>query len=246
MAAGFGVAPQTVRKWASKLGVKKARLTANHDYFRTWSPSVAYDLGYIYTDGNVQPNGKIQLQCCSRDEDIIAGILDRVGSRNKLTRRKRTERNGTITERSYTAIFSVRMTRCLIETHGILPAKSKLNIPFPSVPDEYLPHFLRGALDGDGTVSNSLRKNRETMYVGWLGQHRFIRELTARLHKAMTLTEVKVHEKRHNLLYVKWAALKDLVTLHQFLYPPGDYPFLARKRETFEKYLGRKGYSNGS
>lgn len=245
LAAELGVHVHTVRKWAKRLGVRKTRMTTGHDYFKTWSPSMAYDIGYILTDGNVSPNGRLQLACCTRDEEIIVGIRSRLGSTNKLSRRSRVNRNGTRVEQTYTSIYSIRLVRCLIEQHGILPAKSNRDIPMPAVPDEYLGHFLRGALDGDGTVGTSRQGNRETIYLGWLGTHRFIRGVAERLHASLDLTKVKIHSKRHNLLHVQWAGLADLITLHKFLYPPGDYPFLARKRQKLEAHLSHRGYSNG-
>lgn len=38
-----------------------------------------------------------------------------------------------------------------LENMGITHNKS-LNVPFPTVPDEYLPSFVRGVIDGDGWV----------------------------------------------------------------------------------------------
>ena len=46
-------------------------------------------------------------------------------------------------------ISSVKLARKLTEL-GVGPAKS-LSLCFPDIPDEYVPHFMRGCWDGDGS-----------------------------------------------------------------------------------------------
>lgn len=242
LAEEFGVRPCTVVKWAVRLGVRKQRMTANHGYFNTWSSSMAYDLGYILTDGCVQPNGKLALGCYVGDESILAGLRDRLGSTNKLTRRFVRTPLGGLTEHSGIAIYSIAIVKCLMDVHGIVPRKSARDIAFPSVPDEFLPHFLRGALDGDGCVSGHTNPSgNPSLHIDWLGTHRFIRGVHERLLAALPLTPTTIYAKRHNLLLARWRRPSDLVLLHRFLYPSGDYPFLPRKRERLESHLRQRG-----
>lgn len=247
LAKEFGVHPATVTEWASRLGIKKHRMTRCYDYFDSWSPPMAYDLGYLFADGNVnQAMTSIQLRCCTRDESIILGIRERLQSSNKLVRKRIVEKNGTVTFRTNCSIGSVRLVKSLIERHGLVPNKTCADSPFPYVPEEFLPHFLRGSLDGDGTVSRTIHRGMPVCYLSWLGTHKFIRGLKNRVMSAIPVSETKTHAKRHNLLYVKWGAEGDLQQLCDFLYPPGEYPFLARKRERLESYLTMRRTLRGS
>jgi len=113
--------------------------------------------------------------------------------------------------------------------HGILPNKSDLNLPFPEVADEWLPHFVRGFFDGDGYCS--VKKNGS---VNWclLGSNRFIEGCRDRI---VEVTGVKCpnmtpREAPSDLWKVCWSDKESLLVLRDWIYPPGQYPYLIRKQ----------------
>ena len=64
---------------------------------------------------------------------------------------------------------NLRIGERLLEL-GVLPSKSQREYPFPTVPPECLPHFLRGLHDGDGcwTVAHPKTGNRVPLLTGSL------------------------------------------------------------------------------
>lgn len=58
------------------------------------------------------------------------------------------------TRNTPTLIINSKIMKNDLESMGISANKS-LTIPFPEVPDEYLPSFIRGVIDGDGWVQRN-------------------------------------------------------------------------------------------
>ncbi len=254
LGAVFGVRPETVVSWASRFGIRKQRFTINEDYFRHWSAAMSYDLGYLHADGNIDGNcRRLRLECSSNDECILESLKRRLGSTSPIKRRMRAHQaSNTMSSMSYSTIDSLKLVRCLVEMHGIVPRKSFIDPPFPNIPQEFLPHYLRGLLDGDGCVSTTIRHipmargrilEQHCGRIEWLGTLQFMRGLKDAIHKSIDVSDTALAPKRKNLLRAVWCGIKDLTAIARFIYPIGEYPFLARKREKLESFLSSKGIS---
>jgi hypothetical protein len=100
-----------------------------------------YLLGAFISDGNID-NTYRRAHIISTDEQWINDIRNVIAS------------DGTILHKgnAYSFRFSQpEMIAWLVE-HECIPRKS-LTVKFPNVPDKYLPDFVRGIFDGDGSVS---------------------------------------------------------------------------------------------
>ncbi len=118
----------------------------NEDFFTVWSHEMAWVLGILVTDGHiVKENHSI---CFSqKDERILRIIAKYMAADYVLTPFGNTKKTPTL------IIHSKKMKQDL-EILGITPCKS-LTVPFPKVPEEYLPSFVRGVIDGDGWVQKN-------------------------------------------------------------------------------------------
>jgi hypothetical protein len=121
----------------------KRQYELNEDYFKTWSKTMAYILGFFTADGVV---AKSTPSICFAQKE--KGILEQI--------KKEINTQQPIIQNSKTGVYlltinSKVMKDDLIKLHGINPNKS-LNIKFPYVPDEYMSHFVRGYFDGDGCI----------------------------------------------------------------------------------------------
>jgi hypothetical protein len=112
--------------------------------------------------------GAHELQIASNDREHLEHIGAVIGEKYDL--RKVSQGANT-----YVISFcSVEMYRD-IEHHGGSPRKSRI-IGFPDVPAELLPHFVRGVVDGDGTLAwNGDRPvlqvySGSTLFLGGLNQ----------------------------------------------------------------------------
>ena len=123
--------------------------TKNENFFKVWTPEMAYVLGFFTADGNMIRNkrGAHFISIEITDKDILERMRKSMGSNHKITERKR----NAINKIAYRLqIGSKEMFSDLMKL-GITPKKSK-TVNLPIVPDQYFTHFLRGYFDGDGNV----------------------------------------------------------------------------------------------
>lgn len=116
-----------------------------------------YLLGAWMSDGNVKvrkdrPNAKT-ISIAAKDKDWIELINEFIGSETPI------RPHGTNCHR--VQYHSTEMANWLI-SKGCGPRKS-LTLKFPEVPKQYLPDFLRGVWDGDGSLmfANRFRQDRQ-------------------------------------------------------------------------------------
>ena len=119
----------------------------------------AYFLGFLYADGCVQIKNnvyQITLKLKSNDQIIIEKFRDIMSPSSHV---KITKNKGSDNTYSYFRINQKEICDQLIY-HGCMPNKS-LILNFPTtVPNELVPHFLRGYSDGDGCIyKNRLQKS---------------------------------------------------------------------------------------
>jgi intein-encoded DNA endonuclease-like protein len=118
----------------------------NENFFRKWSPEMAYILGFFAADGNMLKNkrGAHFIEFQITDRDLLIKIRN---SNHKITARKRNNKWRT----SYRLqIGSKQIFKDLLKL-GLTPKKSK-TINLPNIPEKYFYHFVRGYFDGDGNV----------------------------------------------------------------------------------------------
>lgn len=109
-----------------------------------WSPSVAYVVGLIATDGNLSGDGR-HLSVRSKDKDLLETVNSCLGLDHKMY----LDHGGYGS--SYNLLWSDRAFYLWLVSIGLMPAKS-LKLGALNVPDNVFPDFLRGVIDGDGTI----------------------------------------------------------------------------------------------
>jgi transposase-like protein len=87
-------------------------------------------------------------------------------------------------------LYSHRLAESLIKL-GVTPNKSR-TVPFPLVPEELLPHFVRGLWDSDGCVTHSVRNHgRQYLVLSYVSASR---ELMGRVSEVIKqVTGSKAH-----------------------------------------------------
>ena len=121
-----------------------------------WSARFAYGIGLLATDGWVTTRRGGQpghVGSTSKDKALVESFLSSFELTNHIRERDRDGHVHFETNTGKVAIFE------WARTIGIHPRKSR-TIASPSVPDELLPHVVRGLLDGDGSVTWSRRGPR--------------------------------------------------------------------------------------
>ncbi|WP_339250139.1 LAGLIDADG family homing endonuclease [Sporosarcina sp. FSL W8-0480] len=113
----------------------------NEDFFKTWSHEMAWVLGLVITDGTI--NKKVHsVYLSQKDEEILHKVAHLMGAEPRIAA-------PTGTRTTPMLIINSKVIKEDLEQMGIKPNKS-YSTPFPIVPTEYLPAFVRGVIDGDG------------------------------------------------------------------------------------------------
>ena len=193
-----------------------------------WNTDFAYALGLITTDGNLSPDGR-HLIFVSKDIDLLHTFRQCLKLKNKVS-----IRNGGYTKdksKKYYAVQfgNVKLYNFLTDI-GLSANKSKTIGPL-LIPPTYLADFLRGLIDGDGSIGyfmhpESKRKQFRIRIVS--ASPRFLRwlkkRLTMRLGAKGSLEKVP---RAYQLNYYK----DDSQKIARFIYYRDGVPCLKRKYE---------------
>ncbi len=216
--------------------------TKNENFFKKWTPEMAYVLGFFAADGNMLKNkrGAHFIEFQSTDKEIINKI--RKVLKTNLAIGKYQSKYKNHNKRYRLQIGSKEIFNDLLKL-GLTPNKS-LTLKMPKVPNKYLSHFTRGYFDGDGNVSISYyvrraRNNKKSITIlsGFTcGSKKFLEELFIKLKQLSNVFGGTLyhHSGAHRLFF----SVKDSLVLYKFMYAnTTNNLFLARKKKVFEKYF---------
>lgn len=155
MARRLGVGKTAINRWSKELGFRFKKHTVDEHFFDELNEINSYILGLIYADGNVAWNlekgyQSLTITAAEKDKSHLEKIRNLLNSSKPLLYASKTK--------SYRLIAcNKKICQRLMEL-GVTPRKS-LTVKFPDfLNDEHLPHFLRGIIDGDGTIYYCKRK----------------------------------------------------------------------------------------
>lgn len=212
-------------------------------YFN-WSANLAYVVGLIATDGNLSGNGR-HITFTSKDIELIGYVKIILESKGRIgfTRNKKSE--------------VYRINICNVQLHdwfmniGLTPKKS-LTIKKLDVPDRYFADFLRGHLDGDGSITtyidtyNNYKKPSYVYRRLWL---RFIsasqKHATWIKERVRVLFEIngQIHATKENpsgnRMYIIKFGKKSSLNLLSKIYYKKDLPCLTRKKSIYFDFLAK-------
>lgn len=206
-------------------GVGSKRIhSVNHGFFKKWSSDMAYILGFWITDGHICKNNF----AITQHEDnkyILQKISDIMGSSYPI--QKSTKNVCRITIRSKEIVEDIKRL-------GGTERKSK-TIRFPSVPKKYLPDFIRGLWDGDGTIFyGNNDKYFESHYV--TASKRFAKSFLTILRECIPgiKGEISIRTtKKGTLVYYINFYKNSTIKLGKFMYQKNNETKMHRKYELF-------------
>lgn len=142
----------TIKDKTVKTNKEKAILSQGlrEGFFSQWTPEMAWVLGVLTADGNVYEN-KISLSLNERDTDVVEKVARLLGE--NLTVRYNSRNMANI------GFSSDKMARDL-KALGVVPNKS-LVCETAKVPEAFINHYVRGLIDGDGSIMFKIPKPRE-------------------------------------------------------------------------------------
>jgi len=196
-------------------------------FFHQWSPVMAYVLGYWWADGymRIHPttNGHF-IEIASVDVEHLELMAQTIDFRYSM------RKVGANSECHDIIFCSKEMYHDLLALGG-MPNKSNV-IGFPAVPAEFLPHFVRGFVDGDGTLA--WNGDRPVLQI-YSGSHQLLFDMANAIEQATGIPAPNVVANRA-LWYIKWSTIR-AKCLAGWLYNEHPGLALARKAAIAQNFL---------
>jgi hypothetical protein len=215
----------------------------NKDFFKKWTPEMAYVLGFFAADGYITLNKRGANFWCIQitDRALLEAIKRVVQAEHKIGMRLRKKETEKTIYRLQ--IGSKKMCDDLREL-GFTERKTK-SLAIPNIPLRYFSDFVRGYFDGDGNVwvgfINTKRPKPllaiRVMFTS--SSYEFLSKLKKRLDK-FSIKGGKVIKGQGNYFRLQYSILSSL-KLYDFMYnhkvKNRTNLFLDRKKKVFEKYI---------
>ena len=148
------------------------------------SSDLWYFVGLLATDGCLSSDGR-HIDITAKDKDFLTKLNDRFVLSNKLSVKNKSKNN-----QAYCISFSNKNFYDFLVSIGLTPNKS-LTLGEIKVPDEWFGYFLRGVIDGDGSIRS------------WLHPSNGIEQWSLRLYSASNTFIEWLKNKIEDLLLVK-------------------------------------------
>lgn len=203
----------------SKIQSQNARrYHINQDYFKTWGHNMAYILGLWFADGCIYRKQMFDITLHKRDKYILKRVAKELQYEGPLY--------------DYVDRQASRLNfSCVVIYNDIIALGGKenksLDIKFPEVPKEFLPDFIRGYFDGDGSAMRLKGKRFMTAFA--CGSKEFILKLWDILKEEAEIEGGCYQEDGMKLSFGK----RDSLRLGSYIYQNSPELFLKRKREKF-------------
>ena len=242
----FGVGATTIRRRMDDLDIptRPRGPDVDRDAFVSpeWSPELAYAVGLITTDGNLSSDGR-HMTMVSKDRDLLETFRSCLNLENRIA--------------PHVGFYGIynrvawgdRLFYDWLLSIGLMPAKS-LRLGALEVPDEYFADFVRGCLDGDGTIQiytdtwNTFKNPKyvyERLSVRFTSaSFPFLEWLHATIVRLIDVRGSIMQRKYrpgHSLCWDLRFAHHDSIHLFEWIYYADDVPCLARKRNQAAQFL---------
>ena len=217
----------------AKLNKRINKHPINSNFFKVWSSEMAYIIGFITADGNLQRAKQgYHLHIACDDYDIIEKMKKSLQSSTPI--RKKMRFNGKI---SYSLRFSDKLIFKDLMRLGVTPRKS-LTIKPPSMPKKYVWDYIRGFFDGDGCVYISKAtpypsKLHTLFYTGSLHMAQF---LLRTINQYLKKYEGNIMKKKDKNAYVLHFGQKHSEVIFHYMYDRATI-FMDRKYNIFLKVI---------
>jgi AraC-like DNA-binding protein len=250
VAVRFGVAPSTILRRFNDLGISPRgrgpvpgacrNQLAPFDRRFEWTADLAYGIGLIATDGCLSRDGR-HLSIASKDRDLLETARRCLGITARIT--------VTTNPRPCLRLQwgDVLLHRWLTDI-GLMSTKS-LCLGSLRVPDEWFRDFLRGCIDGDGSVVTYVDRYHADknpsyvyarVYVSVVSASRafvdWLRASTRRLVRISGDLGVRRSPPRSDLWRLRYAKRESLELL-RWIYCAPDVSCLQRKRDRAAPFL---------
>lgn len=219
------------------------------DYFSTIdTESKAYFLGLIYADGNVREHHGgyyLSMELKREDEYMLCFLASELKCNNLIYRRDRQTNMGSSHTSSFTSCNSKQLFDDLSK-FGIVPNKSHNYDSFRNiksfVPKNLIKHFLRGLIDGDGSISNRQKCRNQNVVAIYQNSLEFCNNFDSLLKYAMddySIFTSLIRHKQSGVYQLRYRRIHDVEKIINFLYKNA-HIYLKRKYDLASLYFSNR------
>ena len=191
----------------------------------------AYVLGLLYADGcNFTKQNKVKLSLQEQDGGILFSILEDMHSNMPLRFHQQSKVNPNWSDLLIMTLSNKHISERLLEL-GMVPCKS-LVLTFPTfLSDEFMPHFIRGYVDGDGHIDIGKSK-----YVQIAGTSQFCKCLKDYIMEKLGIETYiyNTHNKESNIKVLVVRRKADVLKFLDWMYNDAEL-YIRRKHEAYLK-----------
>lgn len=202
----------------------------NKNFFKTINASSAYILGLMAADGCISEK-RNEIRFDNTDKSLIDIFYNILEIKTKISEKQKNIRCKTLYRISFN---SKEMKEDLIQL-GVIPKKS-LILKWINVDSQYESHFIRGYLDGDGTI---LYNHGYKWKIQFLGTLDFMEGIKNSIQTHLKINDGNIYKNGniYALIYSKLITIQKIIT---WMYKDSECLRLERKYEIGLKILERQ------
>jgi len=209
----------------------------NKDFFKTWTPEMAYILGFMYADGNIVKNkrGNHYVAIYTADEPLLVDMAKSMKTEHKISAR--------VSDTGCTYRIQIGSKEWFNDLGklGLSPDKTS-RMRLPAIPGQYFGDFVRGYFDGDGNVWKGLiHKDRPTttltIQTSFTSCSRdYLEDLRCALHQVGLRGGGIYVPKKVNYARLTFSS-NDALKIYEIMYNSQHKLHLKRKKVVFEQFI---------
>ena len=224
----------------------RCQYVVNEKVFDEWNDSSAWLIGILWTDGYIVAENSFGIKL--KDMQLLEEIKHRLGTdiKTKIYKNKDTEG-----EYGYFSIANKHIADRL-RSIGMHQNKT-FTIQYPlGMPDNLFGSFLRGVIDGDGSVyipkNRNGQKVKDCRLFFVTASKEFAMQMIDKLNNIGIKTSLNIREKYlksgklckqwkgSNLWKIQILEIESLRRSYEIMYPNSEVPCLHRKRDPFREF----------
>ena len=240
----LGISSYTIRHRLIEFNIPydKTKYQHNESVFDELNEESMYWLGFLATDGNVYKN-RISLRLATKDGHMVEKFKKFLQTNAPIINSQRLTKN-TMCFNTGLRINSQYLTKKLSE-YGIIPNKTFI-YKLPDIIKNHLlvHHFIRGCIDGDGSIIHNNTKNK-SIHIFFCGASSLVIDVLEIIKSKCNLNKYNITiYKKNNTLNFKISNHHDVDKIIDWLYHNASI-YLERKYENAKlaKYYAENSQS---
>lgn len=213
----------------------RGKVEYNKSFFETYTPLSCYWAGFLLADGciSVRPNKKdkfLTLNVSEKDKNHLEYFRTHLNSKNLKIITRHVKLNNKNFNYCSIILYNNKICNDLELNFNVIKNKSLRTI-FPSnMPDEYKYDFIRGIIDGDGSISIYKDRGKNICRLSCVGNEYIMKYIGDYLNLKYSLF------KNRNIYYLSYSFYNSCSAIIKLYFPISKF-CLERKRDNFLSFV---------